>query len=263
MDDSFEDTIDQFASQVQDIGYEDTHVEHLSSSPPSEPDTEKDTDEEDATEQLPNQSVILVNAAAGPDFILLASEDERYIEVQSSYPLWRDIAETISEERARELVPDKLTEDIPEEHPIRSVLPPRRIEEGEGLRQPLAALELLEQTNNEVRKEIVYQLSEIFTNAEVKHVINSPSDTGAPHGFNVYSKIFPYEDEYSLRELNEVIERVRMAAQRGTLFLRYAFNLGVDISRTTAGDIKEDPSPPTGSINPGAVSDAGLEDLGE
>jgi hypothetical protein len=255
MGDSFEDTVDQLAQQIQDIGYKDTHVEQLPT--PPEPDAEADSHGGDAVERR----VILVNAAAGPDFVLFASEDERYVEVQSSYPLWRDIANAISEERAEELVSDDLIEDIPEEHPIRSILPPDQIEDAEGLRRPIAALELLERANADVRKEIVYQLSEIFTNAETKHVVDSPSDNGAPHGFNVYYKIFPYEDEFSIRELNEVVERVRMAAHRGTLFLRYAFNLGVDISRTTAGDIEGDPSPPTGSINPGAVSEAGLEDI--
>lgn len=261
MQDSFEDTVDQIAKQIQDIGYTDIHTEQLEA--PPEKNTEDDSTDESPDKQPPKRYVILVDAAAGPDLVLLANEDERYVKVQSSFSLWREIAEAISEERAEELVPDELVEDPPEEHPIRSILHPQHFEDSEELRKPIAALELLDQVNTEVRKEIVYQLSEIFTNAEVKHVVDSPSDTGAPHGFNVYYKIFPYEDDFSIAELNRVIERVRMAAHRGTLFLRYAFNLGVDISRTTAGKIEEDPNPPTENVDPDAFSGAVFEDNDE
>jgi hypothetical protein len=36
-----------------------------------------------------------------------------------------------------------------------------------------------------------------------------------------------------------------MAAQRGTMYLRYAFNIGVDINRTTGGKINDSPTPPS------------------
>lgn len=38
------------------------------------------------------------------------------------------------------------------------------------------------------------------------------------------------------------------------MFLRYAFNLGVDITRTTAGEVGEEPTPPTETVDPDAVS---------
>lgn len=259
MKDSFNTTVDQLEQQVHDIGYEDTDIRQLPS-PETEPESDGDDDSGNGTLE---RCVILIDTAAGPEFVLFVSEDQRYVEVQSSYALWQDIAEAISEERAEELAPDTLVNNVPDDHPIRSMLPPDLINNNEGIRGPIAALELLEEASSEVRKEIVYQLSEIFTSAEVKHVVDSPSDTGAPHGFNVYYKIFPYEDDFSIRELNEVIERVRMAAHRGTLFLRYAFNLGVDISRTTAGDIEEEPVPPTNGIDPDVVTEARIEDTSE
>jgi len=46
-----------------------------------------------------------------------------------------------------------------------------------------------------------------------------------------------------------------MAAHRGTLYLRYAFNLGVDIDRNTAGDVESDPDPPS--------EDGSLDDVDE
>lgn len=245
MEDSFEDLVDGLKQQIRAIGYEDVRVEKLSGASPQASESEGDPAEEGSPDDPPGRYVILVDAVAGPDFVLLANEDERYVEVQSNYALWRDIADNINETRAKELVPDELREDIPEDHPIRTVLPPDEIESGEGLLQRLATMELLNQVDIEVRREIVYQLSEIFTNAEVKHVVDSPTDTAAPHGFTVYYKIFPYEDEFGLRELNDVVERVRMATHRATLFLRYTFNLGVDITRTTAGDVHKDPDPPT------------------
>lgn len=260
MTDSFIDTVQQLEQQIQDIGYEDTHLEELPPLPGPGSDSKEDVKESPEVDQedLPARCVIVVDAAAGPDFVLFAHETERYIEVQSTYALWRDIADAISEERAETLVPDGMLDDVPEGHPIRSVLPPHQIEGDDNIRIPMAALELLEETELDVRKEIVYQLSEIFTTAEVKHIVDSPSDTGAPHGFNVYYKIFPYESEFSIRELNEVIERVRMAAHRGTMFLRYVFNLGVDISRTTAGDVGDDPTTPTGDLDLDVLSDREL-----
>jgi hypothetical protein len=258
MGESFEDTVDQLAQVVQDIGYTDTHTEQLESPVSQKKDTENNSADESPEQQPPKRYVILVDAAAGPDLVLLANENERYVKVQSSYPLWREIADAMSKERAEELVTDELVENPPEEHPIRSILHPEHFEDSDGLRKPIAAIELLDQVNTEVRRELVYQLSDIFSNAEVKHVVDSPSDSGAPHGFNVYYKIFPYEDDFSVSELNEVIERVRMAAHRGTQFLRYAFNLGVDISRTTGGEIMEEPNPPTEEIDPDTFSEASI-----
>lgn len=258
MSDHFEDAVRQLAEQVQDIGYEDVEIEQLQTSQPSESDGDNDATPDEA---VPERFVILVETTAGPDFVLLASEDERYVEVQSTYSLWHDIAEEISEDHAIELVPDEVLDDLSDDHPINDLLYVEEIEDREVLRRPVAALELLEQADKEVRKEIVYQLSEIFTNAEVKHVVDSPSETGAPHGFNVYYKIFPFEDSFTLDELNSTVERVRMAAHRGTLFLRYAFNLGVDISRTTSGNLKADPKPPSRDTMADEIFGSGIEDL--
>jgi len=254
MEDSFEATVEQIEQQIQDIGYTETHIQQLEAPSNDETDAESDDSDESPVEEPPKRFVILVDAAAGPDIVLVATENERFVKVQSSYSLWREIAGAISSERAQELISEEVVEEPPEDHPIRSVVHPDHFDEKEQLQKQMAALELLDQVSTEVRKEIVYQLSEIFTNAEVKHVVDSPSETGAPHGFNVFYKIFPYEDDFSIAELNTVIERVRMAAHRGTLFLRYAFNLGVDITRTTAGEVGEEPTPPTETIDPDAVS---------
>lgn len=256
MESDFEDVIDRVAQQVRDIGYENAELEELPAPSPSEGGAEQ----EESSEEEQERRIILVNAEVGPDFILIAEENTRYVEVRSSYALWSEIAEALDESKAKELVSDELQENVPDDHPIRSILPPDFIEEsGEELQQPLAAFKILQQADSEVRKEIVYQLSEIFTSAEVKHIVDSPGETGAPHGFQVYYKIFPYEEEFSIRELNEAIEQVRMASHRASLFLRYAFNLGVDINKETAGEIDGSLNPPQNNLDPSSVPGNALE----
>jgi len=231
VDSTLDETVGDVAQLIQDIGYPELEVEDV---------TMPASDGEEDEPPL-DRRVILVNVPVGPSFVVLAAEDDRYFRVQTSYALWREMADAISVDQARDLVPGELREEIPEDHPVRQTVHPDELEEEEDRLPILAAFKVLDDLDEEVRKEVTYQLSEIFTNAEVKHVVDSTADDGSVTGFTAYYRIFPYESEFGIRELNDVIERVRMAAHRGELFLRYAFNLGVDIGKTTAGD----PSDPT------------------
>ncbi|AXR79653.1 hypothetical protein AArc1_3355 [Natrarchaeobaculum sulfurireducens] len=174
--------------------------------------------------------------------------------------MWQEIAEALSVERAEKLVSEEFDKGIPEDHPIHASVPPEVLEEDDERRiLILAAFEILIEADTEVRKEIVYRLSEIFTNAKVKHVIDSPSETGAPHGFTVMYKIFPYDDQFGPRELNDVIEQVRMAAHQAILFLRYTFNLGVDMNQMTAGTVENGPQTPVRDLDPEGITDKSID----
>ena len=237
----FEPTVDAVDDLVQSIGYTETDRVEI----PTPPELLSEADGE--TEELPETlgEVIVVEVDAGPNFVVISQRNEDFFEIQSTYPLWDDLATAIDPAEAREIVPENLLEDVPDDHPATAEIQLEDIDDADRRAQILGAFELLRGVELDVRKELVYQLSKIFTRAEVKHVVNSPDETAAPHEFTVKYKIFPYESNFGPRELNETVEKVRMAAQRGTMYLRYAFNIGVDINRTTGGKINDSPTPPS------------------
>lgn len=237
----FEPTVDAVDELVQSIGYTETDRVEI----PTPPELVSEADAE--TEEVPETlgEVIVVKVDAGPNFVVIAQRNEAFFEIQSTYPLWDDLATAMSSKEAREIVPENPLEDVPDDHPATAEIQLEDIDDADRRIQILGAFELLRGVELDVRKELVYQLSKIFTRAEVKHVVNSPDETAAPHDFTVKYKIFPYETTFGPRELNETVEKVRMAAQRGTMYLRYAFNIGVDIDRTTGGEINGSPTPPS------------------
>lgn len=260
-DKTFDDFVADIEQTVQKTGYTETDVIELPRSFPETATEEEQTNTPEETQEMPpEQRIILVNADTGPDFVISAEEGEVFFEVQTSYPLWQEISQALSLERAEEIVPEAYKKEIPEDHPIHASVPPHVLEEDdEKWVSILAAFEILMEADTEVRKEIVYRLSEIFTNAEVKHVVDSPSETGAPHGFTVMYKIFPYDDQFGPRELNNVIERVRMAAHRATMFLRYTFNLGVDMNQVTEGNVEDGPQTPVPGLGPDGITNESID----
>jgi len=236
-----EDTVDDVEELIQAIGYPETNRVELP--PPREKQSDGDSGTSES-EESPGE-VIVTEVDAGPNFAVIARRSEAYFEVQSTYPLWQDLATALSPKEAEEVVPKSIQEEVPEDHPARSEVPLDDLDDEDKRLQVLGAFELLRRVDIDVRKELVYQLSKIFTRAEVKHIVNSPDKEAAPHEFIVQYKIFPYANRFGFKELNETVEKVRMAAHRGTLYLRYAFNLGVDIDRNTAGDVESDPDPPS------------------
>jgi len=240
-EEDFAETVDAVEELVQGIGYHKTDRVELP--PPPEKQSESDTENAEPAES-PGE-VVVATTDAGPNFAVIARKSEAYFEVQSTYHLWQDIANALSPEKATEIIPESMLEEVPEEHPARNEVVLEEFDDEDQRLQVLGAFELLRGVDIEVRKELVYQLSKIFTRAEVKHIVNSPDEKAAPQEFTVQYKIFPYDDDFGFKDLNETVEKVRMAAQRGTLYLRYAFNLGVDIDRNTAGDVGSDPDPPS------------------
>lgn len=237
----FGETVDATEELVQGLGYPETDRLEL----PPAPEEQSNSDADSAESAESPGEVVVAKTDVGPNFAVIARKSEAYFEVQSTYPLWQDLANALSPEKAENIIPKTIQEDVPEEHPARREVALEELDDEDQRLQVLGAFELLRGVDIEVRKELVYQLSKIFTRAEVKHIVNSPDEKAAPHEFTVQYKIFPYADGFGFKELNETVEKVRMAAHRGTLYLRYAFNLGVDIDRNTAGDVESDPDPPS------------------
>lgn len=271
--DEFLEVTEHVASLVKDIGYEEIHKIEL---PPPEEAAKSDdgqhgeevqeqgTQSEAQSEQIsetevsrPRPRLIITLSEVGPDFRILAHPEDRYFELQSEYQLWTEIANRLSESRAQSLVEDVSLGSPDDDHPIYGVIrePLEEMSEEERLYK-IAAVEFLEEVSNEALSEIIYQLSDIFTRGELKHSVDSTSEGGGVTGFILYHKIFPYEEQFNIADLNNAIERVRMTAHQGELFLRHTFNLGVDIGQTTAGEVSsENVNAPNG---PGSEVDVGL-----
>jgi hypothetical protein len=232
-------------ADIRAIGYENTSARIIE---PSHLPTSHHEDADGPTPAIrevpPTLYIVLVDVDAGPSFIVRLEEGDHFATVQSTYELWRDIADRLTTEQATELVPEDLRSELPEEHSAVDILPPHMLNDKQERLPAIAAIGLLTDVSIDMRREIVYQLTEIFTAAAVKHMVNSPTTKAAPHEFSVFAKVFPTEEAYSLQTLNETVEQVRMAAHRGEQFLRYSFKLGVDIAEETAGDVQDDPEPP-------------------
>jgi len=203
---------------------------------------------EEANQEVPyrpHQYIIAVEARVGPSFFVRAVDGDRYFDVLSEFNLAREVAEYYAEDDFEQVEIDSL----PDDHPIFvnwSLEELQRLDD-EKVSRLATSLEALDNVGNDIKGEIIYQLTDIFTRASVKHTIQStrPGGKGGVKGFQVYYRIFPYEDDFGMSHLNEVIERVRMAAQRGKVFLKYSFQLDIDFGGTTGGsqvgaDIYED-----------------------
>jgi hypothetical protein len=242
-DASLSGTVEQLEEKINAVGYTETEIRDLT---PPEPDTDTEEETESESKQAetepPRVFGILVEVEAGPGFYLIVEEETAYAKVQASYQLWQDIAAQIDPERAEKLVETADDEPVPEDHPIRELIPVDEFEiPAEERRSMLAAVNLLEGMTEDTRTELIYQLTDLFTASEVKHRVDTPPNHRGITSFAVYDKVFVSES-VSLHDLSRTIERVRMATHRATIFLRYAFDLGVDMERTQNGPVNEEPA---------------------
>lgn len=241
-DTSLSETVEQLEQNITSIGYTNTEVHELTppdSLTPSNDDEELNSEETD--QGPPTVFGIFVKVQAGPDFQVIAQEGMEYFQIQSYYRLWEDIAAQMDPETAKELVNTPEDEPIPDDHPIQELIPVNEVEiTTDERRFMLAAVNLLTEMTEETRTDLLYHLTDLFTSSEVKHRVNTLSNHRGITSFEIYDKIFVYES-LSLHDLSRTIERVRMATQRATIFLRYAFNLGVDIERTQSGPVNNRP----------------------
>lgn len=227
----YESVFDHLEEQIEQIGYKPAIRDQL---------------EIEEGDQTITYHFINVEIDAGPDFSIFSREGDELCKIQSDYALWADIASQVSDEQIEELVDSEAVKNIPDDHPVREIPVDLEDLDEQPMKKLLAAMEILSGMGQEARQETIYQLTDIFTSSEVKHVIDSTSGEDGLTGFTVYHKIFPQEDEFGLSELNEAVEKVRMSAHRAELFLRYAFDLGVDMGRNGAQNVGDSiRSPPS------------------
>lgn len=247
----FSQATDRVSEYLEDIS--DTEIGHyeVELKQSSSDDDTSDVEGQSAEEHSKIRRLLFVEETVGPDYVVIADEGDRFFRLQSQYEFWHDVAGFLSEEDIDRFVPDE----IPDDHLLRS-----RINDASELdpevRTALAAsLEALNQISDEERRELILQLTDIFTDAGLKHVVDAVEKGSGIAGFHVYHKIFPYEDEFQIGELNQTVERVRMAAHHGEMVLKYVFNMPIDMSGTTGGEFLDSTLPPSKSN--------GLDDLVE
>jgi hypothetical protein len=193
----------------------------------------------DETKYQPHQYIIQVATPVGPDYVVRAVEGEAYFDVIADYSLVPDIAEFYDSDELK----DVSVADLDPDHPLFIDFPRESLEEmeEEGDEETIArlytAVEALDNLDEDIKADIIYQLTDIFTTAPVKYVVNSTREDGRGgiKGFQVFYRIFPYEEAFNLNDLNDVIEQVRMATQRGKIFLKYSFQLDIDFGEETGG----------------------------
>ena len=213
----YEEVFDELERLVEDIGYR-----------VFENDTQNlDRGEEESEDEV-TFWIIRASSGPGPDVAFVGDERESFVKVHSNYNFWADVAERLSDEQLNDLLEENTHEDVHEDHPVREL--PVYWDEltGGEKRELLGAVEILSNLDNETYDDIIYQLTDILTTAEVKHVMDALDVENSIIGFQVYHKIFPQEENFDRYRLNQAIEKVRMSRHRGEIFLRYSFGMDVD-----------------------------------
>jgi|APHM01.1.fsa_nt_gi hypothetical protein len=113
--------------------------------------------------------IVHVEEPVGPDYTVFATEGERTFRLQATYRLWADVADELSEADVSEHVPST----VAESHPVHSVVPGlEQFDETERDRLT-AAVELLDSLPSESRRDLILQLTGVFTRAGLKHSVDA------------------------------------------------------------------------------------------
>lgn len=185
--------------------------------------------------------LVKVDEPVGPDYAVLAKEGQRFFTLQSQYQLWRDVAEELTTDDVEQFAPDS----IEDTHPVREVVPGFDELDEPDQRRCAATVNLLDSLPAAKRRNLILQLTAVFTRAGLKHSVGAVKAGSGVTGFTVFHRIFPYESDFSISRLNETVERVRMAAHMGELLLKYTFNLPVDLTGSWSGDVTDPGELPT------------------
>jgi hypothetical protein len=102
-----------------------------------------------------------------------------------------------------------------------------------------AATELLADFGESNIAELEYQLMDRLLQEDVSAEIvwESVDDNGPeiPRGFNVATKLFPYEPTLSISEFDSRVQKITTLGRRGSKFIKYSFDLDKDVQQ---GEIK-------------------------
>lgn len=199
--------------------------EHIKRDPIPRPvDPEEEHGDDEAAEQAEGTLLtIFPERNEGPVYRVVGFPDDRYFEIQSSFNLVGRIAQELDDETATEILAE-FGGNYEEEY-LRSF--------GEDLDDAdikciAAALGWLDSLNDEKIDQLIYDLSEIFVSAPVKYRINATESGQGISGFQTRERIFPYESEFSISQFNQAVERVRLPAHLGRLYLDTTFRLNTN-----------------------------------
>lgn len=139
---------------------------------------------------------------------------------------------------ARELDIDKIPDEVfGEEGPPEDL--ENMIEEGElpeelkemlfSGREIAAAQKWLDTIDDELIREIKFHLKERLSVPDVGYRI-VPEESNVIYGIHITRKIFPYEDEFCIRELNHSVQAVVSVGANGNNFLAETFDFSEELS---------------------------------
>lgn len=209
-------TVREYINDLNPSQIEEVEVE-VPTRVPAESDEEPETVAETRLSIFPERR-------EGPVYHVTAQPGERFFTIESHYNLVAAIADELDEDLATELLAENPI-DVEEEE-LAGIVGIDELDD-EDIQKIAASVSWLNGLDRDKVRTIIYGLSEIFATAPVKYRINALLNTSIS-GFVTREKIFPYEPEFTIRDFNQSVERVRLPAHLGQLYLKYTFNLGVN-----------------------------------
>lgn len=147
-------------------------------------------------------------------FVIRADPGIRPFVVSTSYHLTSDLASQLSEGDVNELVDrENISEDETKEQ--------------------RAAKNIINSLSKEDNEEILFRLTEAGLNVYSGTYTTSK---GNIDGFYLFDSIFPYEDDFSISDLNNTLRRVSSQGKLSTRFLQYAFGIEIGDSENEDDD---------------------------
>lgn len=181
----------------------------------------------------------------GPRVYIRGREGDRFFYVRCYYDLVINLATELSESQIEEIRAKETAREYDDEQIVRH-MPSGAVDTGESedreedLKPPVdqesvaAALDFVNDVEPDLNDEIVFNLVDIFSRVPARFRVNS-ADDGGLIGLIVRKRIFPYEESYSIKELNDAIIGVKAPAHMGILFFQKAFGLNVRRDKEGAG----------------------------
>ncbi|MFC6954901.1 hypothetical protein [Halorubellus litoreus] len=218
----------------------------------------------------PRSITIHVEEPEGPDYYIEGKEGDRFFYIKCYYNLVIDIANTLGRDQIRDkreassyqysdndlfiylpsevTLVDEQTEEIwnkdgQSKNGEESTDEPDDDTELEDVKvwrkRIAAALDIVNGVSDKEEQEIIFNLVDIFSNVPVKFRVNSAANGGLT-GLEVRERIFPYEESFNIKSLDESIVRTRIPANMGMLFFQYIYD--VNIRQDEDGTIAENPA---------------------
>jgi len=203
----------------------DLNTDYIEESEQNYPDTKSEKEENEDHESGVSLSVV-PEKGEGPIYHVVGFPQDRFFKIECHYSLVGAIASELTEKTATEILAEYPI-DYEEEYLTQFLREP----DDEDLQCVAAAIGWLESLDSDQVDQIVYSLSETFASAPIKFRIHTTPSGEGIIGFQTHEKIFPYESDFSIRQFNKSVERVRLPTYLGRLYLKMTFNLGINDAR--------------------------------